>query len=207
MTIIKGLQAELIKDMYRNTMLAKGYSFFDRNKPYNLNIIGVRRVENAIPNKFDDTLVVIYRERSEQWSVFTADVTTDPGQYWLMHPTNVKGTAILVPNQYRGAYKKGLHQGKYEALCQRGGNVQVYRDADGDRRHDMEEDKIDTGFFGINIHKAGRASVQVDKWSAGCQVFARSDDFATFMDLVDEGAQRHGDSFTYTLLLETDFNN
>ena len=197
----------LIKDMYEQTMLKKGYAFFDRNKKYNLNIIGVRRVENSIPNKFDDTIVVIYRNRQEQWEVFTADITTDPGLYWMMNPINVDGTAILVPNQYRSVYKRDLHQGKYEALCQRGGNVQVYRDADGDRRHNISEDRIDTGFFGINIHKAGRASVQVDKWSAGCQVFSRSEDFATFMDLTEEAERRYGNSFTYPLLLETDFNN
>ena len=179
MATIKGLQAELVANMYCQVMKKKGYAFFDRDKPYNLNIIGVRRVENAIPNKFDDTIVVIYKERREgPWVVFTADITTDPGQYWLMNPINVDGTAILVPDQYRGVYKRDLHQGKYEALCQRGGNVRVYRDADGNRRHDMSDDKIDTGFFGINIHKAGRSSVQVDKWSAGCQVFAKSADFA-----------------------------
>jgi len=207
MTTIKGLQAELIKDMYRDAMLKKGYAFFDRDRRYNINIIGVRRVENATPNKFDDTIVVIYRNQQKEWEVFTADITTDPGLYWLEHPMNVKGAAILVPNQYRSVYKRDLHQGKYEALCQRGGNVQVYRDSDGDRRHDMAEDKIDTGFFGINIHKAGRASVQVDKWSAGCQVFSRSEEYATFMDLVEEAEQRYGNSFSYTLLLETDFDN
>ena len=207
MATIKGLQAELMVNMFRETMQKKGYAFFDRNKAYNLNIIGVRRVNNSIPNKFDDTIVVIYRDRTEQWNVFTTDATTDPGQYWLMHPMNVDGTAILVPNQYRGVYKRDLHQGKYEALCQRGGDVQVYRDDDGDQRHDMSEDKIDTGYFGINIHKAGRASTQVDKWSAGCQVISRSDEFATFMDLTEEAATRYGNSFTYTLLLETDFTD
>ena len=69
----------------------------------------------------------------------------------------------------------------------------------------MDPSTIDTGYFGINIHKAGRASTQVDKWSAGCQVISRSEDFATFMDLTEEAAERHGNSFTYTLLLETDF--
>ena len=137
MTIIKGLQAELVANMYCQTLKKKGYAFFDRNKPYNLNIIGVRRVENAVPNTFDDTIVVIYRDGAKQWQVFTADITTDPGRYWLMNPSNVNGTAILVPNQYRGVYKKDLHQGKYEALCQRGGEVEVYRDGDRDANHDL----------------------------------------------------------------------
>jgi hypothetical protein len=206
MTVIKGLQAEIMANMYRDVMLKQGYAFFDRNKSYNLNIIGVRRVENATPNKFDDTIVVIYRNRQDEWEVFTADITTDPGLYWLMNPSNVNGTAILVPNQYRGVYKKDLHQGKYEALCQRGGEVEVYRDGDRDRNHDMSGKTVESGFFGINIHKAGNASVQVDRWSAGCQVFAKSTDFAEFMDLVEEAEGRYGNSFTYTLLLETDFS-
>jgi len=205
MTTLKGLQAVLVKDIYRNVLLKKGYTFFDNNTAYNVNIIGVRRVNGAAANKFDDTIVVIYRNKQKFWEVFTADITTDPGFYWLENPMNVDGTAILVPNQYRGVYKRDLHQGKYEALCQRNGEVSVYRDADRDRRDDMDPSTIDTGYFGINIHKAGRSSTQVDKWSAGCQVFSRSESFATFMDLTEEGAETHGNSFTYTLLLETDF--
>ena len=206
MTTLKGLQAVLVKDIYRNVLLKKGYTFFDNNTAYNVNIIGVRRVNGAAANKFDDTIVVVYRNKQKFWEVFTSDITTDPGLYWLENPMNVEGTAILVPNQYRGVYKRDLHQGKYEALCQRNGEVSVYRDDDRDRRHDMDPSTIETGFFGINIHKAGRASTQVDKWSAGCQVFSRSEDYATFMDLTEEAAETHGNSFTYTLLLETDFS-
>jgi hypothetical protein len=68
MATIEGLQAELIANMYREVMEKKRYAFFDRDKPYNLNIIGVRRVEDPIPNKFDDTIVVIYRERLDRRS-------------------------------------------------------------------------------------------------------------------------------------------
>ena len=75
MATIEGLQAELIANMYREVMEKKRYAFFDRDKPYNLNIIGVRRVENSIPNKFDDTIVVIYRERLDgPWVIFTGFV-------------------------------------------------------------------------------------------------------------------------------------
>ena len=206
MTIIKGLQARLMKDVYHSALAKKGYVFFDNNTAYNLNIIGVRRVNGAAPNKFDDTMVVVYRNKQKFWEVFTTECTTDPGLYWLEEPMNVDGTAILVPGQYRSVYRRDLHLGKYEALCQRGAEVSVYRDGNRDRRHDMDPSTTDTGYFGINIHKAGRASTQVDKWSAGCQVISRSDEFATFMDLTEEGAERHGNSFTYTLLLETDFS-
>ena len=150
MTILKGLQAVLVKEVYRKVMLKKGYAFFDKNAAYNVNIIGVRRINASAPNKFDDTIVVIYRNEQKFWEVFTSDITTDPGLYWLENPMNVEGTAILVPDQYRGVYRRDLHQGKYEALCQRGGDVRVYRDADRDRRHDMDPSTIETGFFGIN---------------------------------------------------------
>ena len=59
MTTLKGLQAVLVKDIYRNVLLKKGYTFFDNNTAYNVNIIGVRRVNGAAANKFDDTIVVI----------------------------------------------------------------------------------------------------------------------------------------------------
>jgi hypothetical protein len=39
----------------------------------------------------------------------------------------------------------------------------------------------------------------VDKWSAGCQVFANSKDFAIFVDLSKKSGLKF---FTYTLLEE-----
>jgi hypothetical protein len=117
---------------------------------------------------------------------------------------NVKGTAILCPGQYRSAYKIDKHRGKYEALCQRGAPLTVWRDADRDSMHDMEDTTIDVGYFGINIHKAGRDSPRVDKWSAGCQVFKNDGDFAEFMTTAHAARDRFGNSFTYTLLEEKD---
>jgi len=111
---------------------------------------------------------------------------------------NTKGTAILVPGQYSQAYKLGLHRGKYEALVQ-AKPVKVYRDNDKDSVYDMLPSSIDTGFFGINIHKAGHDSTWVDDWSAGCQVFKRAADFEAFMSLVRKAAKIYGNLFTYTL--------
>ena len=42
----------------------------------------------------------------------------------------------------------------------------------------------------------------VDRWSAGCQVFASAGDFAKFMELVEKSAEEYGPSFSYTLLME-----
>ena len=80
----------------------------------------------------------------------------------------------------------------------------VWRDSDRDSKHDMDDSTKETGWFGINLHKAGRSSTQVDKWSAGCQVFKNDSDFKSFMQTAKEAAKRLGNSFTYTLIESTD---
>ena len=187
-------------------MLRKGYRFF--KGVYNLNIIGVRSKESVKQsNKFDDAIIVCWGIDSERTGIpnkliFAA--TTDPGIKSLKAPMNAKGTAILVPGQYKGSHTIGFHQGKYEALVQCA-PVKVYRDANKDNILDTDKRTIDTGMFGINIHKAGIASVIVDGWSAGCQVLAIEKDYAVFMDLCrKQKLAGYGDKFTYTLLEEKD---
>ena len=95
-----------------------GYAFFTKGN-YNVNIIGVRN-PNLVANSFDDTMLCAYKV-SDQWILKEWQITTDAGRYWLQHPLNAKGCALLVPNQYRGVYKIDKHNGKYYALCQRNG--------------------------------------------------------------------------------------
>ena len=187
-------------------MIRKGYRFF--KGVYNLNIIGVRSKESIKQeNRFDDILIVSFGLATSGYNSstkFIFQITTDPGIKSLKTPMNAKGTAILVPGQYRGSHKLGLHQGKYEALVQCA-PVKVYRDANKDSILDVDKRTIDTGMFGINIHKAGIASVIVDGWSAGCQVVAKTDEYEIFMDLCrKQKLAGHGDKFTYTLLEEKD---
>tara|TARA_R100000315_G_scaffold59465_1_gene35262 strand:- start:359 stop:985 length:627 start_codon:yes stop_codon:yes gene_type:complete len=203
MARIRGLHAEIIMRQVKDALESNMYRFFDGGKPYDVNIVGVRR-ENGTPNKFDDMLMVVYRDRSKRWCVNSYVITTDPGLYWLKNPSRVAGTAILVPGQYRSVYKIDKHGGKYEALCQRLGRVSVYRDGDKDSKHDMDEDTVQEGSFGINIHKAGNMSSAVNKWSAGCQVFKNASDFEEFMDVIRHARDIWGNSFTYTLLREQD---
>jgi hypothetical protein len=128
-----------------------------------------------------------------------------PGLSMLRGPVNPKGTAILVPGQYVDAYKKDLHAGKYEALCQRLKPVRVFRDANRDTQYDLDPATIQEGMFGINIHKAGTLTESVDRYSAGCQVFQREADFNLFMLIVDAAIKRESTSFTYTLFEKSDF--
>ena len=129
----------------------KKYSFFTKGN-YNLNIIGVRSpIKEA--NNFDDYMLVIYK-KSNKWVIDEFAITTDAGLYWLKHPMNRKGTALLVPNQYRSTYKIDGHgKTRYEALCQRLANVEVYRDDNKDQILDFDDATKEWGMFGINIHR------------------------------------------------------
>ena len=118
---------------------------------------------------------------------------------------NVKGTAILKEGQYRSCWKIGKHQGKYTALVQRK-PVTVIRDADRDAEYDYDSGVAEKGLFGINIHRSNskRESTQVDKWSAGCQVFANPWEYDVFIKICEESADIFGNSFSYTLINEED---
>ena len=197
----------MIKEQFRKAMEAKGYAFFglESKAAYNVNIIGVRSDEDIF-NEFDDALVVIYRDTKKNWEVRSYSITTDAGKIWMEKPMNSKGCAILVPDQYRGVYKIDGHgKTRYEALCQRGGEVSVYRDANLDHEHDRDAGTITTGNYGINIHRSRSTgeSELVNSYSAGCQVFKNAPDFKDFMKLVNKSADKFGNSFTYTCLLYT----
>lgn len=189
---------------FKSLLEKKGYAYFTKGS-YNLNIIGVRTNHgNAVTNEFDDAIVVLYKSPGGKESRFVAPITTEPGLTPMLNPTHKLGTAIMVPGQYRGCWSIGLHQGKYQALCQRK-PVRVYRDRNRNRSYDLDVKSIDTGVFGINIHKAGVVSKLVDKWSAGCQVFKTEADFDAFMRLCKQQvASGRGETFTYTLLNESE---
>ena len=177
-----------------------GHTVFESGE-YNLNIIGIRNSQHE-PNRFDDTIHCVYKDEDGDWIQKSWPCTTEPGKYWLENPTNVKGTAVLVPGQYRSVWKIDKHQGKYYALCQRNGTVKVYRDDNLDEIIDCDPETITEGFYGINIHKAGSHSTQIDRWSAGCQVFANESDFDEFMVICGKAREKWGNAFSYTLILE-----
>ena len=187
---------------------AKGYVWFEdtSNKSYDVNIVGVRNnapsVAKKVTNVFDDHLTLSFKDEKGVWQYYCWMATCDPGKKGVQQFHNKNGVARLVPGQYRGVWKIDLHQGKYEALCQRLGNVTVWRDANKDLI--FEETKTDTGIFGINIHKAGQDSQWVENWSEGCQVFKRVKDFNEFMAIVNRAKDIHGNHFTYTLIESND---
>ena len=198
------------RETIQKTMLSKNYKYFTSDN-YDVNIIGIRNSEtaNQVTNRFDDTMTMSYKDEKGDWHYHEFDCTTDPGTHWVKNLLNPDGVAILKPGQYRGSHKIRLHQGKYKALCQRK-PLKVYRDGDKDEVYDMVEDNVKEGIYGINIHRAtarpGKKSRQIDRWSAGCQVIASSDDFKLFMEICNKAKDIWGNSFTYTLLESKDID-
>jgi len=193
------------KEQIEKAVKSQGYVWFDGAKDYDVNIVGVRNATpgQKVTNLFDDKLTLSYKVGGE-WFYHEWDATTEPGKKGVMQFHNSGGVARLVPDQYRGVYAVSMHQGKYQALCQRLGDVTVWRD----KNRDMDFDEIirDTGMFGINIHKAGTVSNFVENWSEGCQVFKRTKDFNDFMVLINRAKEIHGNHFTYTLIISSDIN-
>jgi len=191
-----------------------GYKVYDRDdEDFNLNIVAIRNPEASLDH-YDCQLLIFWKYRG-QWLSRKWPITTFPGsRYLIKRLLSPKGAAILCPGQYVGVYALDLHGGRYRALCQRNGAVNVYRDADKDRVFDLEPSTIQKGSFGINIHAAtpptssnkGHVAERVYASSAGCQVFQRMADFLEFRNYCEKAAAIHGNQFTYTLITEDDLD-
>lgn len=186
------------------TMRRREYRVFENPDGHDLNLVGIRNSSSSA-NSFDDWLCAFYWFDGV-WNIFAFPATTDPGAYYRQNPINVRGTAIMKPGQYRGAYKVGRHKG-YKAL-QQAGSITVFRDNNRDLELDTDGASEQQGLHAINIHRASRvrASTRVEKWSAGCQVMQDPDHFDFFMTLCERGAHKFGNSFTYTLLESDDIS-
>ena len=178
---------------------SKGYVVFTKDRDYDLNIIGVRS-NNRTPGLFDDRIYVIYRELGE-WIEESYEATTDPSMEQHLNPTNNKGVAILKAGQYRGVWTLDMHRGKYLALCQRGAVVTVWRDRDMNRTSNHRN--LDTGWFGINLHRAHpyHLVATTKHYSSGCQVIRSPADWARLLSLCTLQAENGlGSKYSYTLL-------
>ena len=205
----------------KKAVLTDNHKWFDQ--AWRLNIIGIRNMSNAtatqygwrIPgtNKFDDLMVVAWKDDKGNEFAEAYQVSTDPGYYFM---TNIypgaSGTGIMKEGQYVDIYRIGYHNSdknppkKHLALVQTGGKVTAYRDANKDYYYDLDSRKTETGYFGMNIHKGtynvGGAGVNVGAFSAGCQVFQKYDQHNRFMELCTQQRDKGKyDKYSYTLLL------
>lgn len=186
--------AQQIVNAYRR----QGFELDER--PFAMNLFGVRS-PNKQSGKFDDTLGYVFKNGSGQWEIWQAPGTTDTGTYWLQNIwPGQKAAALLAEGQYKGAYQLGTHY-TYRALVQTGGPVTIYRDYNRDAITDFDPATKQSGYFGINIHRAqrvGKTELIADH-SAGCQVFQSVDDFNSMLKFAESASQKYGNKFTYTL--------
>lgn len=170
------------------------------------NIIGIRN--SAIKsNSYNDKCWVFWNEGLTE-IVHSYTITTHPGFYYLQNPIKgTDGTAILVPGQYIGCWELGMHRGKQFALCQRTGQVRVYRDNNRDTIQDFDPKTIDTGYFGIDLHHGSISDSDiVDRYSAGCQVWRYHEPHADLMQQFKKSSEINKFSkFSYTLLNQSEF--
>ncbi len=199
----KGFIESLTTEKVMNVFEKKGYDFFSKGA-YNLNIFGIR-AEISTPNSFDDLICVFHKNNKGENVEFVCPATTDPGTYWLEHPMNTGGTAILCEGQYKGAYALGTHYG-HDAL------VQVlplpcYRDNNKDGIIDKDARTITTGLYGINLHSAWwveEADV-IGNASAGCLVTKIKYHHKYIIEAAKQAVKIYGNRLTLTLLNENDF--
>lgn len=181
----------------------KGYAVFENDsRNFNLNYVGIR--DDDKPGYWNDMFFVFWKYKG-LWSKVARVGTTDPGIYYLEHPLNAKGTAILPEGQYRGALKLGVHRGRYEAMVQ-AKQIGVFRDNNLDGKLDMDG-PIDIGWHGINHHRAltDHEVKTIGRFSAGCQVTLNPDDYSLFMALCNQSEKEYSQGITYTLMNINDF--
>lgn len=194
-------------------MVAKGYHIRQRGN-YDVNVVGVRRSKIQV-DAFNDVLVVFY-PLNGQWQYQKFQITTLPGYTYLAERLgNSKGTAILVPGQYKDKYMVRTHGSggfAHTALCHKKdedgdyvSGIKVWRDDTLDAVPNPDKSKVHAG-TGINIHRSDPANcaVSVSSYSAGCQVFRCAAQFAAFMAIIGYAKKEWSNSFTYTLLDEAD---
>ena len=177
----------------------RGFLVFTGDRGYDLNIVGCRSLTTE-PNRFDDFLHVSYKLEG-RWIEFIYACTTDPGQFWLDNPMRSEGTAIVCHDQQiRGCFVVGSHRGRYQCLVQAPGvSIKCWRDNNRDEVLDFSGQVHEAS--AIQIHKAGRRSINVEKWSAGCTVLQHESEFHHLMGLVNKQIDSgYGSKFTYTIL-------
>jgi len=151
-------------------------------------ILGVRSLEDT-PNVFDDKF---YLFKGEVF-IMVISGTTNPGTPILeggFLKYNKQGAAVVKSDEwYYNLWKYGLHQGKMPALLQLGNKIKVFRDGDKDKKSE-EVGNITEGFYGINFHSNNYdltskiKKVEINGWSAGCQVSNDIQNYKKVIDLV-----------------------
>lgn len=177
---------------------------------YNLNIVSIRKNTPIANKEYDDTLMV-FHPYFDGFATYYYPITTEPSLHYIENPINSKGTFLIdAPQQCLGVYTLDTHaQNKsyaHKALCQRKGKVWGRRlQSVSDLERLSELDLVEG--TGINIHKAGQGKYyrgKQNRFSAGCPIFGDGRQYGVHMAVVKIAAKEWGNSFTHTIINETD---
>lgn len=149
--------------------------------------IGVRSNEDEY-NKFDDKAYLFEVEKTGLKPKFIAvyPITTNAGSQGLKRFETYQklGCAVAVANHITyGSHVYGLHgKSRYPAYVQTFKGAQYPYTRDNDRDDKAENfGKVYTDRIGMNIHKAGVDTTDINGNSTACWVFKRVADFYKFM--------------------------
>lgn len=189
---------------------AKNYVFFEGD--LNMNLI-FERTNDLITNHFTDWLHLTYQENGEN-KVLSLPATTKPGlKGSILEPVTVAGvtgTAIIIPGQYRGAWKwmdiyTGFSQYPY---FQQIGLINYWRDGNKDMILDHVQEQ-DNKLFGTNGHRMSNnntyGSGEVNNWSLGC-MGSPEPEWRKILDPIRKSIPKWGKVFTVTLMETADFD-
>lgn len=161
---------------------------------------------------FNDWLGIYYISGGKE--IITLDTgTVDPGSYYIEHPMNPDGCAVMKFGQYKDSYCKGQHKG-YNALVQckkidfyRITKVQFELDNKGVQRGkwliNLKGKEIYNQLIGANQHRASAYNMleEIGAYSAGCQVRNNPREYNTFIDTCWKSPQKY---FDYILFSQND---
>lgn len=187
-----------------------GYKFFDKDLSLNFTW---ERTGKIYTNKFTDFLYISYADNFRE-EVLSIPATTKPGlKGSILEPVTVEGvtgTAVIVPGQYRSAWKfidSYTGFSKYPYFKQVG-PVNYYRDADKDL--ELDEVNLQTNkIFGTHWHRMSNndtyGSGQVNNWSLGC-MGAPEPEWRKILELVRRSVLKYGPVFTGTIVESNAFS-
>lgn len=169
-------------------MQLQGYQIFQGIREYNIVYLEGMNADGTLngdpPNCFNDRRLVIQVVDGIPAIIGNWEATSEPGNHYTQRPMNNSGAARIKFGQYK-AWQVGFHgtSDRHEALVQTGGEVTVHRDFNKD--YQRTNDKLDTGYFGINQHHGyDLPSNNVYVASAGCFVGRTRQGHREFMNLI-----------------------
>jgi len=178
-----------------------GFAFFNQGI-YNLNIIFARNNVFKL-DKYNDSMILIWKNPSGKYKTFITEATTLPGKHYLNNPVKREGCGVIALQQVRAGWVIGKHKGKKALIQNR--EISIYRDGNKDNILDLDPETFETvkSSSGFNIHYANKRLIypgRIGKASAGCMVVPFSPAYDFFIRMCEVSAERFGNAFTVTII-------